>query len=80
MGERPTMDELRARVGVQGKRYGDMPGTGPEGTTCSSCAWLRYTGNTKRHYKCGKTAYTHGDATTIRVTSPSCRLYEPEAG
>jgi len=73
---RPTMEELRAIALVQGKRYADMPGTGPDGATCKTCAWLTYTGNVKRFPKCGKTAFTHGDATTIKTSSPACRKYE----
>ena len=76
MSTRPTLDELRARLGTQGTRYADMPGTGPAGTTCKSCAFLAYTGNVKRYPKCGRTSFTHGDATTIKTSSPSCRLYE----
>ena len=76
---RPTMEELRARVGVQGKKYADMPGTGPEGRTCKTCAFLAYSGSykgPKRWPKCGKTKWTHGDATTIKTSSPACRLYQ----
>lgn len=81
---RPTLDELRAKIGAQtgpggGKiRYADVPGTGPEGKTCGDCAFLRNTGNPgmKPHYKCGKTTYTAGDATTIKARTPACRLFE----
>lgn len=77
---RPTLDELRARHGaMQGGRYADAPGSGPEGKTCKSCAWLRYTGHSKRFPKCGRTKYTRGDATTIKTGSPACRLYEEKS-
>lgn len=69
------MDELRARIGKQGARYAEMPGTGPTGTTCKTCAALTYTGNQRKHPKCGRTAFTHGDATSILTSSPSCLLY-----
>jgi hypothetical protein len=75
------MDDLYALAGRQGKnaqRYAGIPGTGPAGTTCKRCAHLRYTGSAKRFPKCGKTKYTHGDATTIRTSSPSCSLYEAD--
>lgn len=75
---RPTMEELRAKLGQMDKRYGDIPGTGPAGATCKTCAFLRYTGNVKHYPKCGKTKYTHGDATTIKTSSPACRLYQRE--
>jgi hypothetical protein len=64
---------------VQGKRYAGMPGTGPEGRTCHSCAFKTYgaTGNRGPRYpKCGKTKWTHGDATTIKTSTPACHLYE----
>ena len=77
----PTMEELRAKYGAQGqncwmKKYAAEPGSGPAGKTCASCAWKRYTGNTKHYPKCGKTAYTHGDATTIKTSTPACRFWE----
>ncbi|MES2524058.1 MAG: hypothetical protein V4617_15230 [Gemmatimonadota bacterium] len=78
MSTRPTMEELRARVGVQGKKYADMPGTGPAGRTCRSCVALVYSASGSRYPKCGRTKWTRGDATTIRVTSPACRLYEEQ--
>lgn len=58
------------------KRYAAEPGTGPAGKTCHDCAHLCYTGNVKRYPKCGKTAYTHGDATTIKTRTPACSLFE----
>ena len=80
---RPTMDELRALLPAKGKGrrglYAAPPGTGPAGKTCKSCQALTYTGNTKLHPKCGRTAYTSGDATTIRTSSPACRLYAEDA-
>lgn len=73
---RPTMDELRAKAGRMNARYAEEPGTGPQGETCKTCAHLRYTGHAKHYPKCGKTKYTHGDATTIKTSSRACRLYE----
>jgi len=75
----PTLEELRAKAGrmaLFSKRYADEPGTGPAGETCGSCVWLRYTGHAKRYPKCGKTKFTHGDATTIKTRSPACRLWQ----
>lgn len=55
--------------------YAAPPGTGPAGKTCGDCAFLRYTGNIKKHPKCGATKYTHGDATTIKTRTPACRSF-----
>lgn len=74
MKERPTFEELRLRAST-GKRYADVPGTGPEGATCKTCDHLRYTGTNKRFPKCGRTKYTRGDATTIKTSSPACSQY-----
>jgi len=70
----PAMDELRAQLPWRGK-YAAQPGTGPDGKTCHDCAFLRYTGGGHRYPKCGRTKYTHGDATTIKTRSPACRLF-----
>lgn len=82
----PTMDELRARLPVKGVKahrglYAGVAGTGPDGKTCHDCGWLRYTDPRGRakHPKCGKTAYTHGDATTIRTFTPACHHFKPPA-
>lgn len=80
----PTLDELRALLPVKGgsKRrglYAAAPGTGPAGKTCRSCAHKTYTGGRKWHPKCGLTKYTHGDATTIRTSTPACKHYQEPA-
>lgn len=76
----PTMAELRALLPVKGAGrrglYAGTPGTGPVGKTCRSCKHKTYTGGAKRHPKCGLTDYTHGDATTIRTSTPACHRYE----
>jgi hypothetical protein len=71
------MEELRASMPVSRKGlYAAAPGTGPDGKTCHDCAFLRYTGNVKKHPKCGKVNYTHGDATTILTRTPACKHFE----
>lgn len=73
------MEELRALLPTKGNGrrglYAGAPGSGPEGKTCHDCAFLRYTGNIKKHPKCGKTKYTHGDATTIQTRTPACHQF-----
>lgn len=56
--------------------YAGQPGTGPAGKTCQTCAHKTYTGGAKLHPKCGLTAYTCGDATTIKTRTPACHKYE----
>lgn len=77
---RPTMDELRALMPTKGGKqrglYAAPAGTGPAGKACRDCAHLRHTGNVKKHPKCGKVKYTHGDATTIKTRTPACRVFE----
>ncbi len=78
---RPTMEELREKIGPQGKqkqRYAGVPGTGPAGKTCRDCAFLTSTDPQGRgkHPKCGRTNFTAGDATTIRVRTPACKYFE----
>lgn len=76
---RPTFDELRARMPqkYEGKGlYAARPGTGPKGKTCHDCAHLRYSGHGTDHPKCGKAAWTSGDATTIRTRTAACHLFE----
>lgn len=74
------MEELRAKLPKKGEKqrglYAAPPGGGPVGRTCHHCAFLTYTGNVKMHAKCGKTKYTHGDATTIKTRTPACVYFE----
>lgn len=79
---RPTLDELRERTGHGTwwyKRYAAEPGTGPAGKMCRDCEHMTSTDPQGRgkHPKCGKTDYTSGDATTIRVKTAACKLFEP---
>lgn len=75
----PTLEELRALLPLRGTKkrglYAAAPGTGPAGETCRTCAHKTYTGQSTRarHPKCGLTKYTHGDATTIRTSTPACK-------
>jgi hypothetical protein len=79
----PTMEELRAKIGsilqTNGRkpRYAGTPGKGPVGMTCHDCGWLTHTGqsNPSAYPKCGKTAFTSGDATTIRTRTPACEHF-----
>lgn len=74
----PTMEELRRLLPVVGEKrrglYAAAPGTGPAGKTCRSCDHVRHM-RPGKHPKCGLTNFTHGDATTIRTSTPACRHY-----
>lgn len=82
----PTFEEMRKRVAAQltsrgtKRRYAGEPGAGPVGMTCHECGWLTYTGKARpiTYPKCGKTAYTSGDATTIRTRTAACEHFAEE--
>lgn len=75
----PSMAHLRALLPVVGEKrrglYAAAPGTGPVGKTCRTCVHLAHM-RPGKHPKCGLTKYTHGDATTIRTSTPACHRYE----
>lgn len=55
------------------KGYAGMPGTGPEGETCGSCAYCHFVQpNIKRFYKYRLTPLTRGPASDIKKRSPAC--------
>jgi len=66
---------------VQPRGYAAIPGTGPDGETCSSCAHMvrRRLGNVYR--KCGlmRAHWTSGGKTDIKATSPACSRWEATA-
>lgn len=73
---RLSWDELRAKTPKTG-RYAGTPGEGPAGKTCRSCRHKTYSGHGPKYFpKCGLTRWTHGDATTIKTSTPACRFYE----
>lgn len=54
-------------------------GTGPEGETCGSCAYLtRANGGASYYLKCGKVKHlwTHGSGSDIRAKWAACREWE----
>ena len=63
---------------VQQRGYAAIPGTGPSGETCASCAHMirRRLGNVYR--KCGlmRAEWTGGAKTDIKATSPACSRWE----
>lgn len=65
--------EKAVRVKTKGL-YAAMPGTGPEGETCGSCANLSGHTMSRRYRKCALTRaqWTRGPGTDIKVRSPAC--------
>lgn len=59
--------------------YAGIPGTGPEGETCRSCAHKAYSGGCAGAYiKCSRmrALWTRGSATDIRASTPACSFWE----
>lgn len=67
---------LRARDTAKG--YAALPGTGPAGETCGSCANLARNRVAKVYLKCGlmRAIWTGGAGTDVRARSPACRRWE----
>jgi hypothetical protein len=63
---------------VEPRGYAAIPGTGPAGETCGSCAHMvrRRLGGVYR--KCGlmRAQWTGGAKTDIKATSPACSRWE----
>ena len=58
--------------------YGAMPGSGPKGETCGSCAHLYRKAMGKTYLKCRLTrqAWTGGAGTDVKARSPACSKWE----
>ena len=85
MSTRPTLYDLRARVGGPrdtdhwSRRYGAEPGSGPAGETCKSCAnACQVSGGSRAYWKCAiiKHRWSGCYATDIRLKSPACSFWE----
>lgn len=83
VGERLPVDVPRYVPGSRRKILtADLPGTGPEGETCGTCAHLVHTGNSGRYLKCGlmRKDWTHGPGTDLRARWPACSKWEKAGG
>lgn len=78
LGETVSMAALEATKKPKGG-YAAMPGTGPRGETCRSCAHSRAHEASKRYWKCDLIKPTKGPGTDIAVLSPACRRWERRA-
>lgn len=69
---------------MKGKRlsnkrgHASVPGTGPEGETCRSCANLVRLYMAKTYLKCGlmRPFWTGGQATDVRAGDAACKRWE----
>lgn len=71
------VDALKRGYANWQKKYAGPPGSGPEGETCRTCEFKRYSHHSRaKHPKCGLNVFaTAGDATTIRTSAPACHLW-----
>lgn len=60
--------------------YAAIPGTGPTGETCRTCAHLARVRHSKKYLKCllERHRWTNGPGTDIRASSPACKRWEPK--
>lgn len=69
----------RLRKSPQARGYAALPGTGPEGETCESCAHIA---RFRRYRKCKlmERRWTGGPGTDIKARSPACRNWQSDGG
>ncbi len=62
------------------KGYAGIPGTGPAGESCGSCAHLRCRRLAKNYHKCflRQAHWTGGRGTDVLVRSPACSKWTPQ--
>lgn len=70
---------LKARRLSKKRGHAAIPGTGPEGETCGSCAHKATLQYAKAYLKCElmRRHWTGGEATDIRAGDSACRKWEP---
>lgn len=66
---------------AEAQGYAHLPGTGPEGETCGTCAHCTIVRFGRAIYKCGlmHARWSGTRRTDILVTSPACARFEPAA-
>lgn len=75
-----SIDDHGLTVRVRNRGYAAVPGGGPVGETCRSCAHSYFVQPAvKRFYKCRLTRFTNGSASDIKVKSPACRQWKARA-
>ena len=80
--DRALTPEERKRLKAKPKKTGHaaLPGTGPEGETCGSCANLHRNELSRTYLKCGlmKARWTGGARTDVRAKDAACRNWQPK--
>jgi len=58
--------------------YAGMPGRGPIGERCGTCAHCTYERrrNPRRWYKCSLGSLSHSEASDIRLKTAACQYWE----
>ena len=61
-------------------KYAALPGTGPNGETCRSCAHYCRIYRAKTYLKCGlmQNAWTGGPGSDIKAASPACAKWRKD--
>jgi len=69
---------LKARRTSKKHGHAAVPGTGPEGETCRSCAHLVRKEMASTYLKCGlmRAYWTGGQGTDVRARDAACRRWE----
>lgn len=70
--------DLAKRRRSTSRSHPDLPGTGPTGETCKSCANLARLQYAKVYLKCElmRAYWTGGPGTDVRAGDPACRRWE----
>ena len=74
-------ERKRLRAGTTPKGYAALPGSGPAGETCGSCANLVRRQMARTYLKCGlmQRGWTRGAASDVQARSPACSRWQPLA-
>lgn len=67
-------ERKRLRAGTTAKGYAALPGSGPAGETCGSCAHVVRRRLARTYLKCGlmRRGWTGGTASDVRKSAPAC--------
>lgn len=74
-------ERKRLRAGTTPKGYAALPGSGPAGETCGSCAHVVRRQMARTYLKCGlmRRGWTRGAASDVRAKAPACSRWAAPA-